>query len=373
MRPDLLRRLAFLAVVAISLTMPVSGGRSEADSLAVAAKKRDAPLGVSGEVRFRADATKRGGWPAEWADISCASPTRVKRVKRPAAQGRRAYRLRLQDGDDSFGERCELGMANTALADIDRVGGSRVLFHNGTESWIAQQIMLDPNVYAFCGAECPLDYDGGLVQQLKQTGACGTPANGIVARNLPGAGVVLEHRNSAENDCGNATMKSLWRVPVRRGEWVRILQHVRWSVDPNVGYVATWINGRPVQPSLDGAAKHVTRAGDEVRIHTWTLKDGPSVDRLPQCRSHPCAHLRNGVYRDARIRGDSIVYVDGTTVADTRAVAEAALSPAQRRTRRRGATRRSGSRSRARAGAARRGSGLPARRCTRATCARTRS
>ena len=163
--------------------------------------------------------------------------------------------MRVQEGDERYGERCELAMANTKPADIDRVGGSRVLFHNGTESWIAQQIMLDPKTFAFCGTECSLDYDGGLVQQLKQIGACGTPANGIVARDLPGTGVVLEHRNSAENDCGNATMKSLWRVPIQRGKWIRILQHVRWSPDEDTGYIATWINGRPVEPSLDGNAK----------------------------------------------------------------------------------------------------------------------
>jgi hypothetical protein len=286
------------------------------------ADKRAALNSSPGGVRFRADATKPGGWAAEWADLSCASANRVAQVKSPAADGRRAYRLRLQEGDDSYGERCELGMANTGSADIDRVGGSRVLFQNGTESWIAQQIMLDPKVYAFCGTECGLDYDGGLVQQLKQTGACGTPANGIVARRLPGVGVVLDHRNSAENDCGNATMTSLWRVPIRRGKWIRILQHVRWSTDPGTGYIATWINGRPVQPSDDGSSKRITRTGDEVRIHTWTLKNGPGVDRLRQCKSHPCAHLRNRVYRNPIVRGDSVVYVDGTTVAKMRAAAE---------------------------------------------------
>jgi hypothetical protein len=321
---DNVQRLAVLAIVLMFLATPASGAPSEAESSAAsAAVKRVASKSGPAALRFRADARKRSWW-SEWADISCASGDRVTTVRRPVAQGRRAYRIRLREGDESYGERCELGMANTGPSDIDRVGGSRVLFHNGTESWIAQQIMLDPNVFAFCGTECSLDYDGGLVQQLKQTGACGTPANGIVTRNLPGVGVVLEHRNSAENDCGNETMKSLWRVPVRRGRWIRILQHVRWSTDPAVGYVATWINGRPVAPSLDGTSKPVTRAGDEIRIHTWTLKDGPSVDRLPQCRSYPCAQLRNGVYRDSRVQGDSVVYVDGTTVAETRAAAVAA-------------------------------------------------
>ena len=173
--------------------------------------------------------------------------------------------MRVQEGDESYGERCELGDGQHELEEHRPRGRLRaVLFHNGTESWIAQQIMLDPKVYAFCGTECSLDYDGGLVQQLKQTGACGTPVNGIVTRNLPGVGVVLEHRNSAENDCGNATMKSLWRVPIRRGAWIRILQHVRWSPDPDTGYIATWINGRPVEPSLERnlEAHHAHRQRD---------------------------------------------------------------------------------------------------------------
>ena len=304
--PPVLRRLAVLAVVGTMLAVPALGVGSGAD-----------------DVRFRADATKRGGWWAEWADLTCVSESRVRQVKRPVALGKRAYRIRVREGDERYGERCELAMANTKPAAIDRVGGPRVLFHNGTETWIAQQIMLDPKTFAFCGTECGLDYDGGLVQQLKQIGSCGTPANGIVARDLPGTGVVLEHRNSAENNCGNATMKSLWRVPVQRGRWIRILQHVNWSLDEDTGYIATWINGQAAQPSLDGERKRVTRIGDEVRIHTWTLKDGRGVDHVAQCISQPCAHLRSGVYRDSRVHGDSIVYVDGTTVAHTRAVAEA--------------------------------------------------
>ena len=321
---DHVQRLVLVVAVAVAAAVaaPFPGGRSEADPPAAAGKEVASKSGRAA-LRFRAGA-RTPRWWSEWADFSCASGDRVVTVRKPVAQGRRAYRIRLAEGDRAFGERCELGMGNTQPQDIDRVGGSRVLFHNGTESWIAQQIMLDRNVFSFCGTECGLDYDGGLVQQLKQTGACGTPANGIVARNLPRVGVVLEHRNSAENDCGNETMKSLWRVPIRRGRWIRILQHVRWSTDPGTGYIATWINGRPVQPSLDGTSKRVERTGDEVRIHTWTLKDGPGVDRLPQCKAYPCAHLRNGVYRDSRVQGDSIVYVDGTTVADTRAVAERA-------------------------------------------------
>ena len=167
-----------------------------------------------------------------------------------------------------------------------------------------------PNMYAFCGTECGLDHDGGLVQQLKQTGACGTPANGIVARNLPRVGVVLEHRNSAENDCGNATMKSLWRVPIRRGKWVRILQHVRWSTDPGTGYIATWINGRPVQPSLDGTVEahhpHGRRGPDpHVDAQGWPQRRSPGAVHVTPVRAPAQRRVPRleGARRQHRVRG----------------------------------------------------------------------
>ena len=140
-------------MVAMLLALPASIASDGAASSATKAGKRVASQRVPGDVRFKADAT-RPSWAGEWADISCASHDRVKRVKAPVAQGKRAYRIRLQDGDESYGERCELGMANTPSADIDRVGGSRVLFHNGTDSWIAQQIMLDASTFSFCQTKC---------------------------------------------------------------------------------------------------------------------------------------------------------------------------------------------------------------------------
>ena len=229
----------------------------------------------------------------------------------------------------------------TSTAWAARASCSRTAPSRGSRSrscWI-------PNVYAFCGTECALDYDGGLVQQLKQTGSCGTPANGIVARDLPRVGVVLEHRNSAENDCGNATMKTLWRVPIRRGAWVRILQHVRWSTDRDTGYIATWINGRPVQPSRDGAKKRVTRPGDEVRIHTWTLKDGPGVDRVravqvPSVRAPAKRHIPqpDRARRQRRLRGRHHRCKDarGGAVRSTSVLAAPARQPSKAQTRRGG-------------------------------------
>ena len=116
--------------------------------MAATVGERVARQSLPADVRFKPTPGSR--WAAEGADLSCESASRVKQVKSPAA-GQARLPDPPQEGDDSYGERCELGMANASSSAIDRVGGSRVLFQNGTESWIAQQIMLDRDEYAFCG------------------------------------------------------------------------------------------------------------------------------------------------------------------------------------------------------------------------------
>src|SRR4051794_10037387 len=51
-------------------------------------------------------------WNQEWANYSCQNGNRIDEVASPAAQGQRAYRIEVRDGDDSYGERCELGQGN---------------------------------------------------------------------------------------------------------------------------------------------------------------------------------------------------------------------------------------------------------------------
>ena len=175
-------------------------------------------------------------------------------------------------------------MANTKPAAIDRVGGSRVLFHNGTESWIAQQIMLDRRRVRILRHR--------VRARLRRRAGAAAQADGRMRnagerhRDPQPAG---RRRRARAPQLGRERLRQrAHEVAVEgadpRGKWIRILQHVRWSTDPGTGYIATWINGRPVQPSLDGNSKRVERTGDEVRIHTWTLKDGPGVDHLRNAR-----------------------------------------------------------------------------------------
>ena len=263
------------------------------------------------------DARADNRWPDnnEWVGYSCADRSRFSQVTSPVAQGERAYRIEVRDGDDSYGERCELENGNTS----ERRLHERLLFHRGQTAWIAFQTYL-PADFSFAADGAPVSFpgDGGLLMQLKQLGSCGTPALGIVTGKA-----VFAMRNSAGNGCESGSMKSLWTVPMVLGRWVRWLVHVKFDTDPESGFTATWYDPdglglRPIVPRVD-----LGKPVEGNRIYTHTQKS-PTDHPDPACpASDNCSHARIGIYRDPDVSGTSVIYHDGWTVARTRAAAEA--------------------------------------------------
>ncbi len=261
------------------------------------------------------DALAQNRWPNnnEWVDYSCEDRSRFTQVTDRVAQGTRAYRIEVRDGDDSYGERCELDNGNT---DSKRLA-HQMLFHDGQEAWIAFQTYL-PLDFSFAtdGAPVSMKNDGGLITQLKQLGSCGTPALGIVSSRT-----VFALRNSAGNTCESGPMRSLWRVPMVLGRWVKWVQHIRFSTDDRVGFVASWYDPdglglRAIEPTLDYGNRVVSN-----RIYTHTQKS-PTGHPDPACPADDvCSHARIGIYRDPDVTGTSVIYHDGWTVAKTRAAA----------------------------------------------------
>jgi Polysaccharide lyase/Ca-dependent carbohydrate-binding module xylan-binding len=262
------------------------------------------------------DALADNRWPDnnEWVGYSCQDRSRFSQVTSPVAQGSRAYRIEVRDGDDSYGERCELENGNTSSSRLHE----RVLFHRGQEVWVAFQTYLPPD-FSFAADGVPVSFpnDGGLLMQLKQLGSCGTPALGIVSGKA-----VFAMRNSGGNYCEARGMRSLWTVPMVLGRWVRWLVHVKFDTDPTSGFTATWYDPdglglRPIPPRLD-LGKRV----EGNRIYTHTQKS-PTDHPSPACpETDDCSHARIGIYRDPDVTGTSVVYHDGWTVARTRAAAE---------------------------------------------------
>jgi hypothetical protein len=287
------------------------------------------PPGSQQEILWTGDAEKpwndsvsNNRWPDnnEWVSYSCQSRDRFAQVTDRVAQSQRAYRIEVRDGDDSYGERCELENGNTESKRLHH----QVLFHRGQEVWIAFQTFL-PLDFAFAPDGAPVSFknDGGLITQLKQLGSCGTPALGIVSSRT-----VFALRNSAGNSCESGSMRSLWKVPMVLGRWVKWVQNVRFDTDPDQGFIATWYDPdglglRPITPVLDYGHRVVGN-----RIYTHTQKS-PTDHPDPACpATDVCSHARIGIYRDPDVTGTSVIWHDGWTVAKTRSAAEAnAFSP----------------------------------------------
>ncbi|XXF77956.1 polysaccharide lyase [Myxococcaceae bacterium GXIMD 01537] len=86
---------------------------------------------------------------------------------------------------------------------------------------------------------------------------------------------------------GGSSAKDLWTAPLQRGAWNDFIVHVKWSADPNVGFVELYHNGQQVVP----------------RTPMATLYKGQGV------------YLKQGLYRNSTIGQPGVVYHDGFTIA----------------------------------------------------------
>ena len=235
-----------------------------------------------GAVQFSSDAERP--WNQEWANYSCEDGTRVKQVTSPVAQGEKAYEFELRDGDDAYGERCELGHGNPTRNGFP-------LFHNGDERWISFQVYL-PDDY-------PIDAPRwNVFFQLKQLGSMGTPA---VSMEVVKGQFVL---NNSDNNTISGTTVKKWTGPASRNRWVQFTMHTKFSPDENVGYVELF-------GDLDGGGQKLLMP----KTHMHTMKqDAAGVPVL--------SHARIGMYRDPSIQGTSHIFFDGYTIATTKDDAE---------------------------------------------------
>jgi len=240
-----------------------------------------------GSVEWSADAERP--WNQEWANYSCQDGSRVQEVTAPAAQGQRAYRIEVRDGDDSWGERCELGMGNPTRNGFP-------LFDEGQERWISFQVYL-PDDY-------PIDARSwNVFLQQKQLGGMGTP---VVSMEVQRGRFIL--MNSDNNGNSGDTVEK-WSGPATRNRWVQFTLHMKFSPNPDVGSVELF-------GDLDGQGMKLLMP----ELHTWTMKqdNGQAVP----------VQSRIGLYRDPSIDGTSHILFDGFTIATDRASAEAGATGA---------------------------------------------
>jgi hypothetical protein len=228
----------------------------------------------------------------EWANYSCQDATRITRVTLPSAQGRYAYRVNLNDGDSSFGERCEMAMGSPTRDGFP-------VFSPGDDTWIGYQVYIP--------ASFPEDGDKyNEITQFKQVNDLCAPA---LSLHVEQDRLLLFHSADNRSSCGG---RSVWSTPMAYDRWIKLLYHVKWSSDPSVGSVELWgdVNGSGLTQLMP-------------RTSMFTMKMDSSDRTQP-------VDARLGIYRDSSIAGDATAYFDGFTIATDRASAEdGAFGPGQ--------------------------------------------
>jgi len=223
-----------------------------------------------------------------WGKVDCADASRAQQFSSGgdthltatgAAQGDSAYRrLTVFDGDDVYGERCELGLDNRQ--------GPTALFRQGQHMLTEISLRL-PSAF-------PISvYTWQDVMQMKET----WPSN-----NISGSPVLeLDEYNGrwslGQSSSAGQTQKShvLWSAPARANIWTRFAFDVRYS-DNKKGYIRVGVD-------LNGDGDFADPGERSQGFHTHTLKreqPGGEPDGLKPGQAIP-SHLRTGIYHDPLI------------------------------------------------------------------------
>jgi hypothetical protein len=223
-----------------------------------------------------------------WGSVDCASSSRYEYLTsggdpHPAAggvpQGNDAYRrLSVLDGDDYYGERCELG-------ENDLRSGPTAFYHEGQHRLTYISFRL--------GESFPLANPGWqTVMRMKQTqpsaNGGGAPVISLEARN----GRWNLTQSDSAGDSSDAHV--LWSTPAQTGVWTRFAFDVVYSQHPAIGSIRVSVDLNGDGDSLDPDEQSPT-------FQTYTLKyETTNSDYLDAGDSIP-SHLRAGVYHDSAI------------------------------------------------------------------------
>jgi Polysaccharide lyase len=222
-----------------------------------------------------------------WGKIDCAAGNRHQVVgggdPHPTASGAaqpsaNARQLTVVDGDDVWGERCELG-------ENWRPSTPMPLYTEGQRR------------ITFVSFRLPHNYPLGLdawqtVMQMKQiqpaANGGGTPV--LALKAYDGIWSLVQSTSNGPSDAS----RQLWSAPASAGTWTRFAFDVTYSSDPSVGSVTVYVDLNGDGDALDAREKSPT-------FKTYTLKvetsGGSATDGVAAGSSIP-GQLRVGIYHD---------------------------------------------------------------------------
>lgn len=220
---------------------------------------------LASDVIWRGDAET--GDLSQWQNVNQGAPGRITVVDNPVAQGNYAYKFVLNNGDTIFGtERVTLSQQyDTSKYEI-----------NGQEKYYGWSVML-PTDY-------PFPSSWSLVVQWKGIHTGSPP----IQLSQKGGDWQLTYRPTV-----NSSNIVKWRTPVKKGQYENFVMHVKWSTDASIGFIELWYNGVLVVPLFHTA-----------NIHTNGTSPVPN-------------YIAMGLYRDASISTNVVLYHDGMVVGRT--------------------------------------------------------
>ena len=196
-----------------------------------------------------------------------------------AAQGNLSYRnLIVKDGDDYYGERCEIGLnsAKETFAGYFE-GDYRVTFFSIR---LAEDFPLSTDLWQY-------------VFQMKQAqvtnNSDGTPILSLAAKNNQWKLVTSPSTGFSE------AAKTVWKTPAKVGVWTRFAFEILYSKDPKKGWVKVYVD-------LNGDGDTLDAGEQSEKMHMSTLKrqlEGPDKS-IPVGDSVP-SHFRVGPYHHGDI------------------------------------------------------------------------
>jgi hypothetical protein len=281
--------LAAAAAAACSLAALPVGAEGERSERAKC--KRDlANLETKG-CRVLFDDTAQAADPEPiWGSVDCESPDRQRRIgaggdPHPTAtgapQGDDAYReLEVRDGDDFFGERCELGHN-------DHRDGPTALYREGDRRVTFASYRL-PAGYPLASERWQ------VVMQIKQTAPSansgGTPVLELEAKRDRWR--LLQSRSPGQS----STSRELWSAPAELGAWTRFAFDGLYSRKQGKGKIRAYAD-------LNGDGDAADAGERSPKFKTYTLKketSGGGDDGIAPGKPIP-SHLRVGIYHDPAI------------------------------------------------------------------------
>jgi hypothetical protein len=186
------------------------------------------------------------------------------------------------DGDDYYGERCELGLNDWRSSPV-------ALYHEGERLLTFASFKLP--------SQFPLDTPAWqVVMQMKQTeptDGAGFPTP-VLALHAFNGRWRLYHTGGGNRGPGD---EQVWSAPAKTDRWVRFAFNVLYSADPSRGSVRIWVDRNGDGDALDPHER-------SRRFALQTLgreQPGTSADGLVAGASIP-SHLRIGIYHNPAYR-----------------------------------------------------------------------